>query len=71
MKSRRQKVVQAPDLGRRRILGSAMGVGTAAGLGLLSVTVNAAAESSAAKVTRPRNYHETDHIRQYYKSTRL
>lgn len=71
MKNRRKKLVQAPDLGRRRVLGSAMGLGTAAGLGLLSVSGNASAETSAAKAAKPRNYHETDHIRRYYKSARL
>ncbi|MBS3746389.1 MAG: hypothetical protein KGY49_05000 [Wenzhouxiangellaceae bacterium] len=71
MKNRRKKVVQAPDLGRRRVLGSAMGLGTAAGLGLLSVSGHASTERTAVKAARPRNYHETDHIRRYYKSTRL
>ncbi len=71
MKNRRKKLVQAPDLGRRRVLGSAMGLGTAAGLGLLSISGNASAESQAATAAQPRNYHETDHIRRYYKSARL
>ena len=71
MKIRRKNMVQAPDLGRRRVLGSAMGLGTAAGLGLLSITGNASTETSAESVAEPRNYEETDHIRRYYKTTRL
>lgn len=71
MENRRKKIVQAPDLGRRRVLGSAMGLGTAAGLGLFSIAGKASTEPSAGPVARPRNYQETDHIRRYYKSTRL
>jgi len=71
MKNRRNKLVQAPDLGRRRVLGSAMGLGTAAGLGLLSVTGNASAEISKNEAAGPRSYQETDHVRRYYKSARL
>lgn len=71
MKNRRKKIVQAPDLGRRRVLGSAMGLGTAAGLGLFSITGNASTEPSTESVAEPRNYQETDHIRRYYKTTRL
>jgi hypothetical protein len=48
-----------------------MGLGTAAGLGLLSVSGNVSAESKAAKQGRPRNYQETEHIRRYYRSARL
>lgn len=71
MKRTHRKPVQAPDLGRRRVLGTAMGLGTAAGLGLLSVSGNVSAESKAAKQGRPRNYQETEHIRRYYRSARL
>ena len=71
MKQRLNKRVQAPDLGRRRVLGTAMGLGTAAGLGLLSVSSNASAKNAAKEGTRPRNYRETEHIRRYYRSTRL
>jgi len=48
-----------------------MGLGTAAGLGLLSVSGTVSAESKPAKQTRPRNYEETEHIRRYYRSARL
>jgi len=71
MKKLRTRLVQAPDLGRRRALGAAMGLGTAAGLGLLSVSGNAQAESKPVKQAGTRNYRESDHIRRYYRSTRL
>ena len=71
MKNRRKKLVQAPDLGRRRVLGSAMGLGTAAGLGLLSMSGTASTGGPAASAARPSNYQETDHIRRYYKTARL
>ena len=71
MKNRRKKLVQAPDLGRRRVLGSAMGLGTAAGLGLLSISGNASTATPSGSAARPRSYQETDHIRRYYKTARL
>jgi len=71
MKKPDRKLVQAPDLGRRRALGAAMGLGTAAGLGLFSVSGNVLAESKPTKQASNRNYRESEHIRSYYRSTRL
>lgn len=71
MNNDRGKLVQAPDLGRRRVLGTAVGLGTAAGLGLLSVPAHASGKQEPAKEAGPRTYEETEHVRRYYRSARL
>lgn len=71
MKRVNKKPGQGPDLARRRVLGSAFGVGTAASLGLLSMKGVATTKSAPAPDTESRNYRESDHIRRYYKSARL
>lgn len=71
MKRVTKKPGQGPDLARRRVLGSAFGVGTAASLGLLSIKGVATAQSAAAPEPESRDYRESDHIRRYYKSARL
>lgn len=71
MKRVNGKPGQGPDLARRRVLGSAFGVGTAASLGLLSMKGVATTQSAPAPDTESRNYRESDHIRRYYKSARL
>lgn len=60
-----------PDLARRRVLGSAVGVGTAASLGLLSMSGVAGTDEKPEADSGSRKYHESDHIRRYYKSARL
>lgn len=62
---------QGPNLARRRVLGSAFGVGTAASLGLLSMQGAATTQSAPEPDAESRNYRESDHIRRYYKSARL
>jgi len=71
MKRVNKKPGQGPDLTRRRVLGSAFGVGTAASLGLLSMKGVATIESAPDPDAESRNYRESDHIRRYYKSARL
>jgi len=66
-----KKTGHGPDLARRRVLGSAFGVGTAASLGLLSVTGVATTESAPKLETGPRKYSESEHVRRYYNSARL
>lgn len=71
MKRVNGKPGQGPDLTRRRVMGSAIGVGTAASLGLLSMNGAATTQSAPAPDTESRKYRESDHIRRYYKSARL
>lgn len=58
------------DAGRRRLMTGAVGVGAAAGLGLTSITVQAAPALEQKPKQKPVGYHETDHIRRYYRSAR-
>jgi hypothetical protein len=58
------------DVGRRRLMTGAVGVGAAAGLGLASITAQASPVAEQTKETKPTGYHETDHIRRYYRSAR-
>lgn len=58
------------DTGRRRLMTGAVGVGAAAGLGLANITAQAAPALEEKTKTKPAGYHETDHIRRYYRSAR-
>ncbi|MEE4640014.1 MAG: hypothetical protein V2J42_14870 [Wenzhouxiangella sp.] len=58
------------DTGRRRLMTGAVTVGAAAGLGLTSVNAQAAPAVEQEERTKPVGYHETDHIRRYYRSAR-
>ncbi|WP_420823071.1 hypothetical protein [Wenzhouxiangella limi] len=48
----------------------AVSVGAAAGLGLANITAQAAPAPEQQPETRSAGYHETDHIRRYYRSAR-
>lgn len=59
------------DLSRRRLLGGAVGLG-AAGVGLGSLGVAMARPETRPDVsdeTHSTAYHETEHIRRYYRTT--
>ncbi|NDY95656.1 formate dehydrogenase [Wenzhouxiangella sp. C33] len=58
------------DVGRRRLMTGAVSVGAAAGLGLANITAQAAPAPEQQPETRSAGYHETDHIRRYYRSAR-
>lgn len=58
------------DTQRRRLMTGAIGVGAAAGLGLTGLTAQAAPAAEPEIKTRTTGYHETDHIRRYYRSAR-
>ena len=57
---------------RRRILGGALGIGVVAGLGGFATRKPAvvAIDGSPTKAIK-RGYHETEHIRRYYRSAGL
>ncbi|HMA97951.1 MAG TPA: hypothetical protein VKO38_00700 [Wenzhouxiangella sp.] len=65
-----QKKPARVDVGRRRLMTGAVSVGAAAGLGLGSITAKAAPAAEQATEKKPAGYHETDHIRRYYRSAR-
>jgi len=58
------------DTGRRRLMTGAVSVGAAAGLGLANITAQAARAPEQEKKPKSIGYHETDHIRRYYRSAR-
>jgi hypothetical protein len=58
------------DAGRRRFMTGVASVGAAAGLGLGHVAAHAAPAEQTAQASKPAGYHETDHIRRYYRSAR-
>lgn len=58
------------DTGRRRLMAGAVGVGAAAGLGLANLSAQAAPAVEQTPEKKPTGYHETDHIRRYYRSAR-
>lgn len=66
-----QKTKPAPvDTGRRRLMAGAVGASAAAGLGLATFSGQAAPDVAEKAPTKPVGYHETDHIRRYYRSAR-
>lgn len=65
-----QKEPARVDVGRRRLMTGAVGVGAAAGLGLTSLGAQAAPAVEQTTEKKPTGYHETDHIRRYYRSAR-
>jgi hypothetical protein len=65
-----QKKPAGVDAGRRRLMTGAVSVGAAAGLGLTTITAQAAPAVKQTTTTKPAGYHETDHIRRYYRSAR-
>lgn len=67
MKKQAGKNPTPVDTGRRRLMAGALGVGAAAGLGLVSI--NAQAESAPAEKPQGKEtrYQETEHIRRYYR----
>lgn len=58
------------DTGRRRLIAGAMGVGAVAGLGLANITAQAAPAADKKPEAKSTGYHETEHIRRYYRSAR-
>ena len=58
------------DAGRRRLMTGAVSVGAAVGLGLTTVTAQADPAVEQKTAAKPTGYHETDHIRRYYRSAR-
>lgn len=59
-----------PDVKRRHFLAAASGAGV---LGTLAVLAGSAAAAQATPPTpqaKPHGYHETDHIRDYYRTAR-
>ena len=65
-----QRTPARVDVARRRLMTGAVGVGAAAGLGLANINVQAGPVAEQNKDTKPTGYHETDHIRRYYRSAR-
>ncbi len=58
------------DGGRRRFMTGVASVGAAAGLGLTQITAQAAPTDKPSQPANATGYHETDHIRRYYRSAR-
>lgn len=58
------------DTGRRRLMVGAVGVSAAAGLGLANITAQAAPPADQKPEAKSSGYHETEHIRRYYRSAR-
>jgi hypothetical protein len=58
------------DGGRRRLMTGVVSVGAAAGLGLTHITAQGAPVEKPEQPAQPTGYHETDHIRRYYRSAR-
>ena len=56
------------DTGRRRLMAGAIGVGAAAGLGLVSINGQASPAVDKKPEAKSNGYHETEHIRRYYRS---
>ena len=68
MKRKQQNI----DESRRRLLGGALALGAVgAGIGALGVNLAPRIARVRSQVEKPesRGYHETDHIRQYYRTT--
>ncbi len=66
-----EKTKLAPiDNGRRRLMAGAVGASAAAGLGLVSFSAQASPDVAKKTAVKPVGYHETDHIRRYYRSAR-
>lgn len=59
-----------PDVKRRRFLAAAGGAGALGTLAVLAVPVFAAEAPPPAPTAQPSGYHETDHIREYYRTAR-
>ena len=59
-----------PDVKRRHFLAAACGAGALGTLAVLSTQAAAAPAPLAAPAAQPNGYHETDHIRNYYRTAR-
>ena len=59
-----------PDIQRRRFLAAASGAGALGTLAVLTGSVAAAEAPPPSPSATPSGYHETDHIRQYYRTAR-
>ena len=76
MKKRNSKIdseADHVDSGRRGFLRAAGGAGALGALALAAgeaQVADVAAVPAAAAEARPRGYHETEHIRQYYRTAR-
>jgi len=70
MKDNHDTPVKRPDLNRRRVIGSALGIGSAVGLGLLSTTTAASPVDTPKSEPDSKKYRESEHIRRYYQSAR-
>ena len=55
------------DTSRRRLMAGALGVGAVAGLGLATVNAQAEAPKSEKTNKKETRYHESEHIRRYYR----
>ncbi|MDT8437406.1 MAG: hypothetical protein RQ729_00180 [Wenzhouxiangellaceae bacterium] len=63
---------ERPDLNRRRVIGSALGLGAAGSLGLLSIGTAAATTPELKPAGgEKKTYRETEHIRRYYQTSRM
>lgn len=58
------------DISRRQLIAGALTVGASASLGLVGVNAQAAPVAEKEPSTTPSGYHETDHIRRYYRAAR-
>jgi hypothetical protein len=59
-----------PDPKRRRFLAAASGAGALGTLAVLAAPVTAAQATPAIAEAKPSGYHETEHIREYYRTAR-
>lgn len=71
MKDNHDTSATRPDLTRRRVIGSAIGLGSAASLGILAGSAMADTQEAPKPEPKSRNYTESEHIRRYYQSARL
>ena len=69
MKKQAGNSVRTPvDVGRRRLMVSAIGAGAAVGLGAVSLNAQATPAPETAPDVKSTGYRETEHIRRYYRS---
>ena len=59
-----------PDVKRRRFMAAASGAGALGTLAVLAGPATAEEATPPAPAAKPSGYHETDHIRDYYRTAR-